>query len=153
MIILQLPNIISIGIPCVKNYYTWKFRCQNRRVNMKVLDKFSAYIVESSSVLIFKTWAYCYFWLSLWSSRKDITYCFDRKTFLVAPWLSSFLVLLFPFLSFFLFETAKLIPSVSGELLQNTTNIITKWKKLLKYYLADMDEEVRKLFNTFSWWT
>ncbi|XP_023537933.1 translation initiation factor eIF-2B subunit epsilon isoform X1 [Cucurbita pepo subsp. pepo] len=35
----------------------------------------------------------------------------------------------------------------SSELLQNTTNIITKWKKLLKYYLADMDEEIEVILK------
>lgn len=29
-----------------------------------------------------------------------------------------------------------------GELLQNASSITTKWKKLLKYYLADVDDEV-----------
>ncbi|XP_022946813.1 translation initiation factor eIF-2B subunit epsilon-like isoform X2 [Cucurbita moschata] len=35
----------------------------------------------------------------------------------------------------------------SSELLQNTTNIITKWKKLLKYYLTDMDEEIEVILK------
>lgn len=29
-----------------------------------------------------------------------------------------------------------------GELVQATTNVLAKWKKLLKYYLAEIDEEV-----------
>lgn len=32
--------------------------------------------------------------------------------------------------------------SSASELLQNATTVVTKWKKLLKYYLADIDEEI-----------
>ncbi|XP_060670590.1 uncharacterized protein LOC107419573 isoform X2 [Ziziphus jujuba] len=35
----------------------------------------------------------------------------------------------------------------AGELLQNATNVITKWKKLLKYYLADIDEEMEVILR------
>ncbi|XP_050940737.1 uncharacterized protein LOC103495740 isoform X1 [Cucumis melo] len=35
----------------------------------------------------------------------------------------------------------------SGELLKNTTSIITKWKKLLKYYLTDLDEEIEVILK------
>lgn len=35
----------------------------------------------------------------------------------------------------------------ASELLQNATNVVTKWKKLLKYYLADIDEEIEVILK------
>ncbi|KAL3516208.1 hypothetical protein ACH5RR_023110, partial [Cinchona calisaya] len=37
--------------------------------------------------------------------------------------------------------------SSSNDLVKNATNVITKWKKLLKYYLPSMDEEIEVILK------
>ncbi|KAF4371921.1 hypothetical protein F8388_000088 [Cannabis sativa] len=38
-------------------------------------------------------------------------------------------------------------PNTASELLQHICNVITRWKKLLKYYLADIDEEIEVILR------